>query len=138
MRTVFIMRAFPGLAACLCLLSVPGLVLAHHSFAAEFDVGKPVELNGPITKIDWGNPHVYFYVDVRDKRGMVVNWAFQIAGPQSLLRRGWNRDTLRLQDRITVTGFAARGDAHVAAAREVVLPDGRKLLTGCAYDGGPR
>jgi hypothetical protein len=131
-------KGFPGLAACLGLLMIPAPMPAHHSFAALFDVNKPVTLAGVITKVDWSNPHVYFYVDVKDGQGHVVNWAFQIAGPQSLLRRGWTRDTLHLRDRVTVTGYGARGDAHVAAAREVVFSDGRKLLTGCAYDGGPQ
>jgi hypothetical protein len=131
-------KAFSGLAACIGLLMVPVPTLAHHSFAAVFDVNKPVTLTGVITKVDWSNPHVYFYVDVKDGQGLVVNWAFQIAGPESLRIRGWTRDTLRLRDRVTVTGYGARGDAHVAAAREVVFPDGRRLLTGCAYDGGPQ
>jgi hypothetical protein len=135
---IFMVRAFPGLVAYLGLLMVPAPTLAHHSFAAVFDLNKPLTLTGVITKVDWSNPHIYFYVDVKDNRGKVVNWAFQIAGPQSLLRRGWTKDTLRLRDRVTVTGYRARGDAHVAAAREVVFPDGRRLLTGCAYDGGPQ
>lgn len=131
-------RTLPGLAACVGVFLVRIPMPAHHSFAAEFDVAKPVTLTGVITKVDWSNPHVYFYVDVKDSRGRVVNWAIQIAGPESIRRRGWTRDTLQLRDRVTITGYAARGDAPVAAAREVVFPDGRKLFTGCTYDGGPQ
>jgi hypothetical protein len=132
------MKSFPGLVVFLGLLLVRTPMLAHHSFATSFDVNKPVTLTGVITKVDWTNPHIYFYVDVKDNGGKTVNWVVQIAGPQSLLRRGWTRNTLHIRDHITFTGFRARGDAYVAVAREVVLPDGRKLLTGCTYDGGPR
>lgn len=131
-------KAFRGLAALLSLLLVQNPMLAHHSFTASFDVSKPVTLTGVITKVDWSNPHIYFYLDVKDNGGKTVNWVVQIAGPQSLLRRGWTRNTLHIRDLVTFTGFRARGDADVAAAREVVLPDGRKLFTGCTYDGGPR
>jgi hypothetical protein len=130
-------RILRGLAACLGLLLVPAPMPAHHSFAALFDANKPVTFTGVITKVEWSNPHIYFYMDVKDDRGTVVSWAIQIAGPESLLRRGWTRDTLRIHDRVAVTGYRARGDAHVAAAREIVFSDGRKLFTGCAYDGGP-
>jgi hypothetical protein len=127
-----------SLAACLGLLLARTPLLAHHSFSAIFDVSKPVTLAGVITKVEWSNPHVYFYADVKDDHGKIVNWTFQIGSPQTLLGRGWTRETLRVHDRIAVTGFRARGDALVVSARDVVLTDGRKLFTGCTYDGGPR
>jgi hypothetical protein len=130
-------QAFPGSAGCLALLLVCTPMLAHHSFSAIFDPTKLVTLTGVITRVDWGNPHVYFYADVKDEHGVVVNWTFQIASPQLLVKHGWTRDTLRVHDHISVTGYRARGEASVASAREVVLPDGRKLFTG-SPDGGPQ
>jgi hypothetical protein len=133
----FMKVAITSLAVFFGLVLVQPPALAHHSFFAVFDSSKPVTLKGVITKVEWLNPHIYFYVDVKDSRGNTVNWAVQIAGPQSLARRGWTKNTLRTQEHITVMGYRARGDANVAAAREVVLSDGRKFYTGCANDGGP-
>jgi hypothetical protein len=104
-------NVLPTSAALLGLLLVRTPMLAHHSFAAAFDVRKPITFTGVITKIDWSNPHIYFYIDAKDNGGNTVNWVVQIAGPQSLFRRGWTRNTLRVHDRITVTGYRARGDA---------------------------
>jgi hypothetical protein len=132
------LKTFSGLVVCLGLLLVRIPMLAHHSFSAVFDVSKPVTLSGVITKVEWSNPHVYFYADVKGTGGKIVNWTFQMASPQSLVKRGWTRDTLRVRDHIAVMGYQARGDALVASAREVVLMDGRKLITGCTYDGGPQ
>ena len=117
-------------------LAAAGRVAAHHSFAVEFDVKKQVTLKGVVTKIEWSNPHTYFYVDVNDGRN-VVNWAFETAGPNTLSRQGWDRRSLKVGDRVTVTGYRARDGANVASAREVVLSDGRKVFAGSAADGGP-
>src|ERR1700683_1500058 len=113
-RHTLMKKALYGFAVCVGLLLVRNPMLAHHSFSAVFDVSKPVTLTGIITKVEWGNPHVDFYADVKDSRGTMVNWAFQIASPQALGKRGWTRDTLRVRDRITVMGYRARGDAAVA------------------------
>jgi len=119
------------------LLLAGAPLLAHHSFAAEFDGKKPVTLNGVVTKVEWQNPHTYFYVNVKDESGRLINWALESAGPQTLLKRGWNKDSLKVGDKITVLGYCARGGAKVAAARAVVLPDGRKVNAAPAGDGGP-
>src|ERR1700678_746832 len=100
-------KTFSGLVACLGLLLVRTPMLAHHSFSAVFDVSKPVTLSGVITKVEWSNPHVYFYADVKGTGGKIVNWTFQMASPQSLLKRGWTRDTLRVRDHIAVIGYQA-------------------------------
>jgi Family of unknown function (DUF6152) len=109
---------------------------AHHSVGAEFDLSKRITLQGRVTKIEWMNPHVYLYVDVRED-GKTSNWACETAGPNTLARQGWSRMSLKIGDRVTVVGYRARDGANVASAREVVLADGRKVFVGSPYDGGP-
>lgn len=111
---------------------------AHHSFAAEFDAARPLNFQGVVTKVEWTNPHTYFYVDVREDNGHVVNWIFETAGPHLLARLGWRRDSLKVGDRVTVVAYPAWDGARMASARSVVLADGRKVFAGSAVDGGPR
>lgn len=111
---------------------------AHHSFAAEFDAARPLNFQGVVTKVEWTNPHTYFYVDVREDNGHVVNWIFETAGPNLLARLGWRRDSLKVGDRVTVVAYPAWDGARMASARSVVLADGRKVFAGSAVDGGPR
>jgi acyl-coenzyme A thioesterase PaaI-like protein len=96
---------------------------AHHSFAAQYDASKPITLTGKVTKVEWTNPHVYVYVDVRDdKTGAVVNWALEIGGgPNSLIRQGWSRDSLKTDDVVTVEGSLARDGSRLASAQSIVL-----------------
>jgi len=96
---------------------------SHHSFAAQYDAAKPITLTGKVTKVEWTNPHVYVYVDVRDdKTGEVVNWALEIGGgPNSLIRQGWSRDSLKTDDQITVEGSLARDGSRLASAQSIVL-----------------
>jgi hypothetical protein len=110
---------------------------AHHSVGAEFDLSKRITLQGNVTKIEWMNPHVYLYVDVK-AGGKTDNWACETAGPNTLARQGWSRMSLKIGDRVTVVGYRARDGAFVASAREVVLADGRKVFVGSPYDGGPK
>jgi hypothetical protein len=117
------------------LLTLP--VRAHHSFAAEFDAKQPVMLKGIVTKVEWTNPHTYFYVDVKGASG-VVNWAFETAGPNTLARQGWSRQSLKVGDEVTVVGYRARDGLPIASAREIVMSDGRKVLVGTPVDGGPQ
>jgi hypothetical protein len=112
--------------------------IAHHSFAAEFDGKKTVLYEGIVTRIDWINPHTYFFLNVRGSDGRTVNWAFETAGPNMLSHLGWKRDSLKIGDRVKVEAYPAWGGARVASARTVVLADGRKVLAGSAADGGPR
>jgi Family of unknown function (DUF6152) len=111
--------------------------MAHHSFAAEFDGNKRISFQGVVTKVEWTNPHTYFYVDVTDG-GRIVNWAFETAGPNLLSRLGWKRDSLKVGDRVTVIAYPAWDGAKVASARTVVLADGHKVFAGSAVDGGPQ
>ena len=121
----------------LFLAVAAGQLLAHHSFSLEFDAAKPVTFYGIVTKVEWMSPHTYFSLDVKEASGQVANWVFETAGPDVLVRRGWNRTTLKVGDRITVIGYRAKDDVHVAAAREVVLADGRKMIAASPNDGGP-
>ncbi len=112
-------------------------VEAHHSFAAEFDGGKPVRLVGTITKIEWTNPHTYFYVDVTDSKGQVHNWACEAGNPGALTRRGWKKGDIRFGDKLIVDGYLAKDGSRLIDARRVILPDGRTVYGGSAGDGGP-
>ena len=117
-----------GLALGLLVLAVP--VLAHHSFAAEFDGSKQVKLTGVVTKVDWVNPHAYIYMDVKGDDGAVVNWAIETGAPNALYRQGWRKDDLKAGDTVTLDAFLAKDGSHTAAARNVKLPDGRRVFAG--------
>jgi hypothetical protein len=118
------------------LLAPP--LFAHHSFSAEFDAKQRTTFEGVVTKIEWTNPHVYFYADVKDKKGQVENWAFETAGPNMLARAGWDRNLLKVGDHVTVVAYPARDGARVASARSVLLANGRKVLANSPLDGGPQ
>jgi hypothetical protein len=111
-------------------------VFAHHSFAAEYDASKPVELKGVVTKMEWTNPHARFYIDVKDANGNVTNWNFELASPNVLSRNGWTRHSLKEGDVITVQGARAKDGSFLANARSVTLADGRKIFAGSATDNG--
>ena len=118
------------LAATVGLLVPTAPMLAHHSFAAEYDATKPVSLKGIVTKVEWTNPHSRFYIDVKDDNGTVTNWNFELASPNVLVRSGWTRKTLNIGDEITVEGSAAKDGSKMANARVVKLADGRRVFAG--------
>jgi hypothetical protein len=129
------MRAKFGLliaGAGLLMSALP--VFAHHSFAAEYDASKPVELKGVVTKVEWTNPHARFYVDVKDANGTVTNWNLELASPNVLTRNGWTRHSLKEGDLITVQGSKAKDGANLANARTVTLADGKKVFAGSQTD----
>jgi hypothetical protein len=112
---------------------------AHHSFAAEFDAEKPFKMSGTVTKVEWQNPHSWFYIDVRDDTGNVTNWGMELASPNLLMRSGWTRTTLKIGDDVVVEGFHARDGRNVGNARVIVLTaTGRSLLGGSSQSGSAR
>ena len=109
------------------LFAVTG-VLAHHSFAAQFDRNKPVTLNGPMTKLEWMNPHIYFYMDVKDASGTVTHWAIEGGAPNTLYRAGWRKDSIKYGEVLVVEGFLARDGSKLASVNTVTTSDGRRIF----------
>jgi hypothetical protein len=119
-------------------LVMQGAADAHHSFAAEFDRALPITVTGSVTKVEWANPHARFYIDAKDeKTGETVNWDFELASPNGLMRRGWTRNSMKLGDVVTVTGHRAKNNPHVGNATTVVLADGKKLFAGSSSENEP-
>ena len=112
------------------LLSAAAPVLAHHGFAVEFDQKNPITLIGTVTKMEFMNPHIYLYVDVKGNDGKVVNWALEGGPPNVLYRQGWRKDTVKPGDMVTVKGFRARDGSHLAACTSLIFPDGREISAG--------
>ena len=132
------MKAHLSIFAIVCGLLVPAIpVLAHHSFAAEYDSKKPIKLTGTVTKVEWENPHARFYVDVKDAEGKVENWNFELGAIPVLLKQGWRKSSLKIGDQVTVEGFAAKDNSMSGSARNVTLADGRKVGAGSAYTPPP-
>ena len=126
----------------LCILTIAGLLclvvqaFAHHSFAAEYDEKKVITLKGVVTKFEWMNPHVRFYVDVKDASGIVTNWDLELMSPNTLKRAGWDSKALKVGDEVVVTAYMAKDGSKRGNARgSVTLADGRKIFAGDARNG---
>ena len=128
--TRFILGA--GFAAA---ISLP--VHAHHSFAAEFDANKPVTLVGSVTKVEWQNPHIWVYLDVKDDQGHVQPWQCEGGAPNTLTRNGWSRDSLKYGEQVTIDGALAKDGSKTCNMRVVKLPDGRTVFAGSSGGDAP-
>ena len=131
MRTKLVVMAA---SALMVAAGVPAF--AHHSFAAEYDASKPVELHGTVTKMEWTNPHARIYLAVKDANGTVTEWNLELASPNVLSRNGWTRHSLKEGDVVTVSGARAKDGNTMANARTVILADGKKVFAGSATDSG--
>ena len=127
-----------ALLVVLLCAAAGGRAVAHHSFAAVFDASKAIRVTGTLAKVEWTNPHIYFYVDATDEKGTVVRWACESAAPGALSRRGFKRSLLKLGDTLIIDGYQARNGANLMDARRVTLPDGQILSGASAGDGGPQ
>ena len=126
-----------GLVAVAGLLVSAVPVLAHHSFAAEYDANNPVTLKGTVTKIEWTNPHARVYIDVKGADGALANWNMELASPNALQRNGWTRRSLNVGDEVTIQGSAAKDGSKMANARELTLASGRKVFAGTSGGDAP-
>jgi len=129
---------FAAFAAAVGMILGTASAIAHHSFAAEFDANKALTLKGIVTKIEWMNPHTYFYLDVSDAGGKVVNWGMEMGSPNGLMRQGWTRNTLKVGDAVTVEGSQAKDGTNVGNARVVVLDaTGQRLFAASSQTQTP-
>ena len=123
-------RGLAALLATIALLASGLSIAAHHSFAAQYDANKPITLKGGITRIEWANPHIYFYLDVVDGSGATVQWAIEGGAPSTLYRAGWRKDSAKVGDVVTVNGFLARDGSKLVNMQRALLADGRNLFVG--------
>jgi hypothetical protein len=118
----------------LCVLIAPLIasvpLAAHHSFSAQYDRSKPITLTGPVTKVEWINPHGRLYIDVKDANGKVVNWEIELGAPAILSRNGWKRSAVPVGGEVTVTGYLAKDGSNLANASTVTLADGKRVFAG--------
>src|SRR5579872_3399095 len=128
------------LVVCMAGLLVAAAVplLAHHSFAAEYDANAKLTLKGTVTKVDWMNPHIWVYVDAKDDAGKMIHWQCEGGPPNTLTRNGWTKDALKIGDAVTIEGFRAKDGTNTCNSRSVTLPDGRRVFAGSADDNGPK
>ena len=130
------MRAL-SIVAVVVMLGATGRLLAHHSFVMEFDDKKPVTLTGVVTKVEWANPHVRFYIDVKNPDATITNWELSLPSTLQLLRRGWTKGLLAVGETTTVDAFRARDSASLAYVWLVTLSSGRRVPTGTPIDQPP-
>ena len=118
------------------LFLAASLGTAHHSFSAQFDAEKPIELTGIVTKVQWRNPHAWFYIDVEDDDGNVANWGLELGSPNLLMRQGWTRSAIKVGDAVTVEGFNSRDGSNTGNARVITfVATGKILSTKSSYKG---
>ena len=131
---------FAVVVAGIALLIGARPIVAHHSFSAEFDANKTFKYTGTVTKVEWMNPHTFFYIDVTDeKTGKVTNWAMEMGSPNGLMRNGWTRNTMKIGDKVTVEGSLAKDGSPTGNARSVMLAEtGQRLFAGSSQRRRPQ
>jgi Family of unknown function (DUF6152) len=130
-------KLFAVVAGAALLLAAGTPVIAHHSFAAEFDANKPVKITGTVTKVEWTNPHSWIHIEVKNSDGKVEQWAVEGGAPNALIRRGWSKNSLPVGLKIIVDGFQAKDGSLRANGRDITFPDGKKLFVGSSGTGAP-
>ena len=132
------MKAKLTLLAVAALLVSSAPAYSHHSFSAEYDANKPIPVTGVVKKVEWQNPHIWFYVEVKDENGKLTTWGFSGGPPGMLARRGITRDVLKVGDTVKVEGFRAKDGSNNGSGGNVTFADGRKVFAGSAEDVVPR
>ena len=130
-------RTLISTVAAIAMIAGAAPVLAHHSFAAEFDANKPVTIKGTVVKVEWVNPHSWIYIEAADPDGKVSTWAVEGGAPNSLLRRGWTKNSVPVGVEIIVEGFQAKDSSLRANGRDITFPDGKRLFIGSEGTGAP-
>ena len=130
-------KLFRVIAGAVLLVASAAPLIAHHSFAAEFDANNPVTIKGTVVKMEWVNPHSWIHIDVKGPDGNVVQWRVEGGAPNALLRRGWTKNSLPYGIEIIVEGFQAKDGTNRANGREITFPDGKKLFVGSSGTGAP-
>jgi hypothetical protein len=129
------MRKLAAFFVMTLTLMSAGLVLAHHSFTAEYDSAKVMQFKGTVTKVEWMNPHARFYLDVKNEQGAMANWNFELGSPIFLRKLGWKQDSLKIGDLVSVEGYLAKDGSKMANARKVTFADGRSVFAGSSAEG---
>jgi hypothetical protein len=123
------------LPAIILVLLVPISLVAHHAFAAEFDRSKPVKVQGAVVKMEWTNPHIWIYVDMKDDKGAVTRWQCEGGSPNTLTRQGWTKDSLKQGDQVVIDGYRAKDGSNTCNSSVVALADGKRLFAGSSAEG---
>lgn len=119
----------------IAILLVPISVTAHHAFAAEFDRAKPVKVLGSVVKMEWTNPHIWIYVDMKDEKGALTRWQCEGGSPNTLTRQGWSKDSLKQGDQVVIEGYRAKDGSNTCNSSSVTLADGKRLFAGSSLEG---